>query len=175
MIGKLLSCAAVLGLSLAILPAQAQPPGPGAPELPPARKIPGITVEDPFPNACTDCHLNYVEQNLDVRFSTLLGHWSHEVEPKLLAKAQASAPEGVKLRGRHPEGADAVDDVPGACLECHGRDSKRAPPFAVMIHNIHLTGGQENHFLTLFQGECTYCHKLDLSTGAWSMPSGAEP
>jgi len=28
--------------------------------------------------------------------------------------------------------------------------------------------------MTLFQGECTHCHKLDAMTGKWSMPSGPE-
>jgi hypothetical protein len=41
------------------------------------------------------------------------------------------------------------------------------------MHNVHLTGAQ-NEFLVLYQGQCTHCHKLDLKTGAWRMPSGAE-
>ena len=43
-----------------------------------------------------------------------------------------------------------------------------------MIHEIHLTGGDTNHFLTMFQGECTLCHKLDAKSGAWAIPSGPE-
>jgi hypothetical protein len=46
---------------------------------------------------------------------------------------------------------------------------------ARMAHPVHLTGGDENHFMTLFQGECTHCHKLDRATGAWSIPSAPEP
>ncbi len=70
--------------------------------------------------------------------------------------------------------SDALADVPRSCLECHGRDAREAPAFARLVHRIHLTGGERNHYLTLFQGECTHCHKLDATTGAWSLPSGAE-
>ena len=42
------------------------------------------------------------------------------------------------------------------------------------MHRIHLTGGDKNHYLTEFQGDCTNCHKLDQKTGAWSLGSGSE-
>jgi hypothetical protein len=145
----------------------------GKPEAPPpARKIPGITAEDPFPRACVDCHVRLPE--MDVRISTLMAGWNDRVEPVLLAKAHGSAPQGLALAGRHPAVPEALANIPVACLDCHAEGSDTAPPFAGMMHAIHLTGGEENHFLTLFQGECTHCHKLDPKTGAWSMPSGAE-
>ncbi len=149
---------------------------PGAPPpLPPARKIPAITTEDPFPSGCIGCHVDMPDRNLDTRLSTLLKAWSEEVEPGLLAKAQATAPAGLTLKGKHPAAKSALQDIPAKCMKCHGADSKKAPPFARLIHRIHLTGGDENHFMTIFQGECTLCHKLDLETGAWSIPSAPEP
>lgn len=148
------------------------PEGGGAP--PPARKIPGINAEDPFPQGCVDCHINYVEMKNDTRFVTLLEKWSEKVDPVFLAMAQDSAPEGVTLKGKHPAAKSALEDVPAGCLRCHGKDSKKAPPFSRLIHKIHLVGGEGNHFMTIFQGECTYCHKLDGATGAWSLRSGPE-
>jgi hypothetical protein len=162
---------AIVGLLLCtgIGPAPAQgPPGP------PARNIPGIVVKDPYPNACVDCHINYVDMKMDTRFSTLLKQWAEQVGPKLLAKAQATMPAGKKLTGKHPNAAHTLKDIPAKCLVCHGKTSKIAPPFASMIHLIHFSGGNENHFLTLFQGECTYCHKINLSDGRWKIPSAAE-
>lgn len=158
----------VLALGAASLaPAAEGPP-------PPARKIPGITAEDRFPNGCVDCHLNYVDRKMDTRFGTLLKAWGEKVDPKLLAKAQAAAPEGLTLKGRHPSALGSLAGVPGKCLACHGKASKTAPPFAGMIHAIHLTGGESNPFLTVFQGECTHCHKMDLATGRWRLPSAPE-
>jgi len=62
----------------------------------------------------------------------------------------------------------------GRALAARERRRKKAPPFAPLVRVIHLTGGAENHFMTIFQGECTHCHKLDVQTGAWSVPSGPE-
>jgi cytochrome c553 len=152
---------------LGVIRAQQPPP-------PPPRQIPGITADDQFPRGCVDCHLNYTEMKLDVRISTLMAQWTERVEPGLLAKAQASAPAGTTLKGRHPVVTDALGDIPARCLRCHGADATDAPAFRGMLHATHLSGGQENPFLTLFQGECTHCHKLDKATGTWSIPSGAE-
>ena len=170
---KLFLVAGMAGFALVALLA-AGPPGVEPAKGPPPRKIPGITADDPYPNACVDCHIHYEDMKLDTRFSTLLQQWGREVEPKLLAQAQASAPMGMTLKGRHPPVAGAVLDVPAKCLVCHGKASKTSPPFASMIHSIHLTGGPENHFVTLFQGECTYCHKLEMSTGRWRIPSAPQ-
>jgi hypothetical protein len=59
-------------------------------------------------------------------------------------------------------------------MTCHSKRSKTAPPLAALLHLVHFTGGDENHFLTIFQGECTYCHKFDTKTGVWKIPSGPE-
>ncbi|MGE5175904.1 MAG: hypothetical protein ACM3JJ_05950 [Hyphomicrobiales bacterium] len=150
----------------------AQDTGAGAaPEAP--RAIPGITAPDSFPDACVSCHVNMPDRKMDARLSTALTGWATSVDPKLLAKAQATMPEGVTLKGTHPESKTATENVPKKCITCHTA-RKSAPPFANMIHLIHLTGGAENHFLTEFQGQCTFCHKLDEKTGAWSVPTGPE-
>jgi len=138
------------------------------------RPIPGITAEDAFPMACVSCHV-VLPDGRDVRLSSLLMGWMDEVDPILLAKAQSAAPAGLTLAGRHPEAAEALSDIPAGCLVCHGSDATLAPPFARLLHRIHLVGGEENHFLTMFKGECTYCHKLDATSGAWRIPSGPEP
>lgn len=156
------------------LTAQVPPGGSEGPAPPPARKIPGINVTDQFPRGCVDCHVNRPGIGLDVRLSTLMARWNDKVEPALLAKAQAAAPPDLTLKGKHPAVARALADIPAGCLACHARASKVAPPFAQMVHSIHLTGGEENHFMTLFQGECTHCHKLDAASGRWFLVSGAE-
>jgi len=174
MVKKLILFGIALSIFLGNFQAYGQEEEQTAPTLPPARKIPGIITEDSYPNGCVDCHINYVDMKLDTRFSTLMKLWSEKVEPKLVAKAQASTPKDLMLKGKHPNADAALKDIPAGCIVCHGKESSTAPPFANMIHNIHLIGGEENHFLTMFQGECTYCHKLDLTTGHWSMPSGPE-
>lgn len=151
-----------------------KPAGPGPAELPPARKIPGLNAQDKFPLGCVDCHVNMPHINQDERLSTLMSKWNEGVEKELLDKAQAVAPPGVTLKGIHPAAGDALTNIPENCKSCHGKASQTAPPLAPLIHMIHLVGGDENHFLAIFQGECTHCHKLGLNTGLWSMPSGQE-
>ena len=174
MIRRLLLLAIILSCSFMIFMAQGQEEKQPAPAPPPARKIPGITAEDSFPNGCVDCHINYVQMNMDTRFSTLLKNWSEKVEPKILEQAQASAPEGMTLKGKHPNATSSLKNIPKGCLACHGRESKMAPPFSKMLHIMHYTGGDKSPYLTIFQGECTHCHKLDLSKGLWVIPSGPE-
>jgi hypothetical protein len=174
MVRKLMLLGIALSVFFSVLLAHGQEQEQNAPPMPPARKIPGIVIEDPYPRACVDCHINYVDMKMDTRLSTLMKLWSEGAEPTLVAKAQASAPEGLTLKGKHPNAAAALKNVPAGCIVCHKKGSSTAPPFAEMIHAIHLVGGEENHYLTIFQGECTYCHKLDLNTGRWSMPSGPE-
>lgn len=156
--------------------AGAQPPDSGSapPAPPPARKVPGLTAADPFPKGCVSCHVNMPDRKMDARLSTLLKGWTTKVEPALLAKAQAAAPAGIQLKGKHPAATSALKNIPAGCIKCHGSTSKKAPPFTRLLHLVHLTG-EGNHYLAEFQGECTFCHKLDRKTGAWSIPSGPEP
>lgn len=155
------------GLSLCGAAAATTPPG-----APAARKIPGITAEDPFPKGCVDCHVADPRAKRDPRFTSLLKEWSVKVDAALLAKAQGAAPAGVTLKGKHPAVTASLKDVPGKCLPCHGKSSKTAPAFGDLMHALHLTGGEKSAFLTVFQGECTHCHKLDAKTGRWKIPSG---
>jgi hypothetical protein len=143
--------------------------------MPPARKIPGLTAPDTHPGGCVDCHINYVDMKLDTRFGTLLKAWTKEVPPALVNHAKSAAPAGLVIKGRHPAVPEAaLKSVPGSCLGCHGKTSRTAPPFSRLMHDVHLTGGDRNPFLTLFQGECTLCHKMDPASGAWTIPSGPE-
>ena len=159
--------------------AQAPDSGAAAATVPPAqpspRKIPGINAPDLFPNACVSCHTNMPERGVDARISTMINAWREKVDPALLAKAQAAAPAGVTLKGKHPAATTALKNIPAGCIKCHGSDSEKAPPMARMSHLIHLAGGDQNSFLAVSQGECTHCHKLNLETGAWSIPSAPEP
>jgi len=163
--------AALWGL-VAITPSTTAQSASGA--LPPAPPIPGITAPDPFPNACVDCHTVYPDRNLDARLSAVIGRWGVSVDARIRALAQATAPAGLRIQGRHPAVVDAFESIPDGCLKCHDAQSRLAPPLGALLHAIHLGNGVENHFLTVFQGECTYCHKLDPDTGRWSMPSGPE-
>jgi hypothetical protein len=141
---------------------------------PAARKIPGLTTDDKFPNACVDCHVNKPDFNFDARISTMMTGWFKSVEPELLNKVQAAAPAGVTLKGVHPQASAAWRNIPAACLACHKARAASAPAFDSMIHIIHLTGGDQNHYLTAYQGECTNCHKLNQTIGVWTIPSGPE-
>jgi hypothetical protein len=164
-------------VAAAVVLAQSDEPQGGPPPPPPMRAIPGLTAEDPHPHACVDCHIVMKEpKEMDTRISTLMAQWNEgQVEPALLEKAKAAAADPAKITGKHPKVTGALKDIPKGCLMCHGKDSKTAPPFARMIHLVHLTGAEQNPYLSYFQGDCTHCHKLDQKTGAWSMPSASEP
>lgn len=136
--------------------------------------IPGITTTDRTPHACVDCHANHPEMKMDFRLTTVLASWDTAAPPEIVKKAQAVAPSGRKLKGRHPDVGNLVTVVPDDCLMCHVRDSKIAPPFTKLLHAIHLTGGEKNHFLTKANGTCTSCHKLDVKTGTWGLGHGEE-
>jgi cytochrome c553 len=129
---------------------------------------------DSFPNACVSCHVVDKAKGQDHRISTLLKEWTAgKVDAGLLAKTKASMPAGVATKGKHPAAEDALEDVPSACLDCHGPDSKKAPSFTRLMHLVHLTGAR-NEFVATNKGDCTACHKLDATTGEWSIPSAAE-
>jgi len=151
------------------------PPAVGAGEPGPSSvpSLPGITSRDPFPRGCVDCHVVLPEENRDVRISTLMTVLSGQVPPELLARVQALNLSGKTLQGRHPIVSETLNDIPSGCLKCHTTNSDIAPPFSGLIHLLHLGGGN-NHYMSLFQGQCLYCHKYNGKTGAWSIPSGPE-
>jgi hypothetical protein len=136
---------------------------------------PAAAVVDPYPNACVDCHVVQKDKGSDQRLSVALKNWTAgRIDAGLLAKSKASAPTGLVLKGKHPAAEDSLEDIPGACLDCHSGGSTKAPPFGRLLHLVHLTGGANNTFVTSFKSDCTTCHKLDSKTGEWSLPSGAE-
>ena len=137
------------------------------------RQIPGITTKDAFPDGCVGCHI--VAKDGDMRISTMAEKWKTAVPAPLLAKAKASSADASKVKGKHLPIPKVKANTPQTCLtSCHKKGSTTAPPFAQLMHAIHLTGGDQNKFLTMFQGECTHCHKMDQKTGAWKIASGAE-
>jgi len=147
----------------------------GAPaEMPPARAIPGISAEDQFPGGCVDCHINYADLNLDERFSTLMAKWARKVDSAVLDVARELGGPGVKLVGVHPRVDAALQDIPAACFSCHESGASSVVSLVPLLHRIHLGGGSESVFLSVYQGECTHCHKLDGTTGQWRVPSGPE-
>lgn len=155
--------AAVAAASVALV--LAQPPG--------ARAEQGTQAKDAFPNGCVDCHTSTSKAG-DTRLSTLMAKWTSAVEPGLLDKTKASVADPSKVKGKHPAVPKAGAALPQSCMTtCHRRGSTVAPPFATLMHTVHLTGAP-NQFVTQFQGQCTHCHKMDPKTGAWRIPSGAE-
>lgn len=134
--------------------------------------IPGITTPDLTPNACVDCHKNHPERNMDFRLTNILAKWRTGSDSDIVKKAQAGVSR--RLTGKHPDVTTKVKTIPDDCLVCHSAASKSAPPFKKMLHAIHLAGGRENNFLAFASGNCTSCHKLDQTTGAWRNGSGQE-
>lgn len=138
-------------------------------------QIPGITAKDPYPNGCVDCHV--AGKTGDMRISALMATYATAVPAALVDKAKASSPAAMaaRIKGKHMAVPNVKGNVPQSCMTaCHKKGSTVAPPFAQLIHTIHLTGGAKNSFLTTHQGECTFCHKLDQKTGMWKTASGAE-
>lgn len=173
---KIISCLAFLATAAVLYSQEAnQKPATIAnqPQIPAVRNIPGITAEDPRPKACVDCHANRPDMNYDGRLSTLINSWSKKVDPEVLAKAQKTVIQGVTLTGIHPDASVAFNSIPDGCLRCH-RLRPTAPPFEAVVHLIHLTGGEKNHFITFYQGDCTNCHKLNPNNGVFVVPSNAE-
>ena len=143
-----------------------------ATQTPAVRQIPGLTTKDAFPNGCVDCHI--VTKDGDQRLSTLMAAWVKSVPAALADKAKAASADASKIKGKHP-GVPAKANVPQSCLSgCHKKGSTIAPPFAQLMHAVHLVGDAQNHFLTQFQDECTHCHKLDQKTGTWKVGTGSE-
>lgn len=143
-------------------------------EAPPLRQIPGITAPDQFPRGCVDCHVNRPDLKMDVRLSTVMRHWQEQVDPAFLARITPFVPVSTVLKGKHPSFQAESADIPQVCLLCHAKTSEYPPPLGPLLHGLHLVGGENNHFLSKFQGECTLCHKLNVQSGDWSLGSGRE-
>ena len=114
---------------------------------------------------CVACHTG------DSALGRLIDGWATAVDPKLLAKAQAAAPEGAKLKGKHMKVGAMVKSAPDDCTKCHSKTSKLAPPMDRLLHMIHLTG-EGNKFATTAGAGCTSCHTLNAATGVVEVLSG---
>lgn len=169
----LVQCAA-LATMIILAAGSSRTAGKDVPQATPTvRQIPGLTAKDAFPDGCVGCHI--VGKDGDMRISSMVEKWKTAVPAPLLAKAKASSSDASKVKGKHLPVPNVKANTPQTCLTgCHKKGSTIAPPFAQLMHAIHLTGGAQNRFLTMFQGECTHCHKLDQKTGAWKIASGAE-
>lgn len=141
---------------------------------PTLRKIPGITDKDANPNGCVSCHKNYPEMKADFRLSKIFTEWAEKVPDAMMAKFQAIAPDGIQLKGKHPYKVKEDDNVPEVCFKCHGKSMKTAFPMQALLHTIHLTGEKNNHFLTMYNGDCTHCHKFDQKSGFMKIVSAKE-
>ena len=96
-----------------------------------AMPMTGNTAVDPYPNGCVSCHVLDKAKGVDHRLSVALQAWTAgRIEPGLLAQSKASAPAGLTLKGKHPAAEDSLEDIPGACLDCHDVGSKKAPAAA---------------------------------------------
>lgn len=153
----------------------AKPPegGPKLPPPPPAPKVNGITVADPFPQGCVDCHKNQPEMNFDATLAPMLEKWKTAVPPELLELAKKAATPGATVKGKHPDVSD-VKLIPQDCVRCHKADSKMGPPMRRLAHLIHLSGGEKNHFIAYYGAQCTNCHKVDMATGAVTLKQQAK-
>ena len=129
--------------------------------------------KDAYLNGCVDCHVK--GKDGDKRLSALMTAWASVVPAPMIEKARAASADPAKIKGKHPVVPNVAANMPQTCLKaCHKKGSTIAPPFAQLLHTIHLVGGAQNKFVTAYKGECTHCHKLDQKTGTWTMPSGAE-
>lgn len=142
--------------------------------IPPVAEIPGITAKDLFPRGCVDCHIDMPQINRDERLSSVMSTWDRQVPSELVEKARSLARDEEAIKGRHPLSLEMFQAIPENCQICHKKGSGSVVPLAPLIHLIHLSGGEENHYLTIFQGHCTHCHKFDLNTGIVNLPSAQE-
>ena len=132
-----------------------------------------ISAKDAYPNGCVDCHV--AGAGGDMRMSALMAKWTSAASPALVEKSKAASADPAKIKGKHPPMPNVKANVPQTCLvACHKKGSTIAPPFAQLMHTIHLVGGSQNRFLTANRGDCTHCHKMDPKTGGWRIPSGPE-
>ena len=128
----------------------------------PAKVAPTVVVaaasEDKVPNGCVDCHTGETD------LLKVLAPFKTAVPPAYTELAKKAAPEGMVLKGKHPDVA-AKKNVPQDCLTCHKADSKMAPSLARLAHLVHLAGGEKSAAFTKAGGSCVSCHKLSADTG----------
>ena len=130
-------------------------------------------AKDPYLNGCVDCHVK--SKDADTRLSTLMTSWASAVSAAMVEKAKAASADPARIKGKHPVVPNVASSMPQTCLKaCHKKASTIAPPFAQLLHTLHLVGGTANKYVMVYKSDCTHCHKLDPKTGVWTLPSGAE-
>ena len=108
--------------------------------------LPGINVEDKYPNGCVDCHANTADA--DYRLNTELKN----------------------LEG-HPDITAIVKTVPKDCSMCH-KPGVPAGALTGITHVDHYQEPGENVFVQQYEGSCLACHAIDTGTGDVSMKNG---
>ncbi|MEI6387927.1 MAG: hypothetical protein WCQ50_14955 [Spirochaetota bacterium] len=133
-------------LSLALLCLASASPAQAAASVP---FLPGIMVADEHPRGCVDCHVQ-----------------GSDGQDKRLNKS-------VMAIKNHPNLSKAFKDslIPDSCIVCHKASSKLGSLTAI-IHKVHYEGKEKSAFITLYQGACLNCHKVELSTGVMSIKHG---
>lgn len=131
---------------LAVLLGGCTDPGP-TPPAPPPPALAGITVADPFPQGCVDCHI-VLPNGEDHRMNV-----------------------GIRRFPDHPP-LDDHKRIPDDCRTCHEPGSL-VGALDRLVHALHFRKPAENHFVGMFQGSCLACHRLDAGTGKMPVKSGA--
>ena len=146
------------------------------PEFPVPDKIPGITVADPAPNGCVDCHTSDKADDPLAKLTVLMDAYNKTGAPafvKAAAQAAIKAAGGdpAKITGKHPTGGAMFkgQELPKACLQCHGGDGKSIPRLEAMLYLLKYANFKDGKFVTpattdfvkKFGGWCTACHALD--------------
>lgn len=153
----LVGAALLLFGSVAYAQEKAAAPAKAAPA--PAAAAPAKAVaaaDDKSPNGCVDCHKGETD------LLTVLLPLKTAVPPAFAELAKKAAPEGMTMKGKHPDVA-AKKNIPQDCLTCHKADSKMAPPLNRLVHLSHLVGADK---FAKAGGTCVSCHKLNADTGA---------
>ena len=109
--------------------------------------LPGVTVDDDYPNGCVDCH------------------------GKSNDGGQVLINAALKNVKKHPPVDKMVKKVPDDCLKCH-KEGAKSGAMREFTHKTHFSKGKDSLFVSNYNGECLNCHSIDLGTGAISVKSG---
>jgi hypothetical protein len=111
--------------------------------------LPGITVKDPYPNGCVDCHIP---------------SGAGEKSPLVTA-------ELAKVSG-HPKIDKIVKTIPKDCSTLCHKVGGKAPAFNLVMHKAHFEKPEDNRFVTVNKGACLTCHSMNPDTGGMIEKSG---
>jgi len=174
-VGTLIGALCVGGLSFVIAT---------QPKFPVPDKIPGVTVADPAPRGCVDCHTSDKADDPLAKLSVLMDAYNKSGAPasvKAAAQAAVKAAGGdpAKITGKHPVGGAMFkgQDLPKACLQCHGGDGKSIPRLEAMLYLLKYADFKDGTFVTpattdfvkKLGGWCTACHTFE----GWKEKDGA--